>query len=107
MANSGIFRQEKLKWFRKEIITNEYGSYKENLAYLGTIRAGILYQAENKQFLNDELQFIQTKKFIVRHYVNIKENDVIEWNDKKWNVNEVIPNKYHNDKEIDVQIINE
>lgn len=105
--NTALLRQEKLKWYRKEIISNDYGAYKENLLYLGTIRAGLLNQTESKQFLNDELQFIQTKKFVVRHYVKIQEDDVIEWNNKKWSVNEVIPNKYHNDIEIDVQVINE
>lgn len=107
MVNAGILRQEKLKWYRREINTTEYGNYKENLLYLGTVRAGLINQTESKIFSNDELQFMQTKRFIVRHYVQIKENDVVEWNDKKWNVDEVIPNKYFNDKEISVSKINE
>lgn len=105
--NAGLLRQEKLKWFRQGDITNDYGTYKDQLIYLGTIRAGLLNQQGTKVFTNDELQFPQTKRFVVRHYVQIKENDVIEWNDKKWYVDEVIPSKYHNDKEINVSAINE
>lgn len=107
MANSGKFREERLKWFKRENVTNDYGEYKENLLYLGTVRAGLLSQSEQKIFTNDELQFYQTKRFIVRHYVKIKENDVVEWNDKKWNVDEVLPNKYYNNIEINCSVINE
>lgn len=105
--NAGLLRQEKLRWFRREKVSNDYGEYKENLLYLGTIRAGLLSQSEQKIFTNDELQFYQTKRFIVRHYVKIKENDVVEWNDKKWNVDEVLPNKYFNNIEINCSVINE
>jgi hypothetical protein len=107
--NSGLLRQERLKWYRRVSTENAYGTYKDADApiYLGTVRAGLLNQTEQKQFINDELQYYQTKKFIVRHYIQIKENDIIIWNNKKWNVDEVLPNKYHNDKEIDCSIINE
>ena len=109
MANSGKFREERLKWYRRVSRENAYGTYKDNdyPVYLGTVRAGLLNQTEQKIFSNDELQFLQTKRFIVRHYVQIKENDIVEWNEKRWNVDEVIPNKYHNDKEISVSSINE
>lgn len=105
--NSCKLREEKLKWFRQEKFTNEYGEYLGDPVYLGTMRAGLLNQSETKSFMNDELQFVQRKRFIIRHYVKIKENDVIEWQGKKWVVDEVIPNKYYRDQEIDVTLINE
>lgn len=105
--NTALLRQEKINIYRHIITQTEFGDYEDNLVFVKSVRAGVLNQSQNKIFLNDELQFPQTRKFIVRSYVDVKENDVIEWNGHKWTVDSVITNKYYNDKEIETTVINE
>lgn len=104
--NSARLREERIEIYRRGLVHTEYGSYEEQLTYITWARAGVLNQTENKIFLNDELQFPQTRKFLVRHYVDVKENDVIKWNDMDWNVDSVMLNRYYFNKEIECSKIN-
>lgn len=105
--NTSKLREEILPLYRKTIVRSDFGSYKEETKFIKNMRGGLLNQSENKSFLNDELQFVQFRTFLVRIYEPVQENDVIEWNGHKWVVNSVITNKYFKNKEISLQVINE
>lgn len=105
--NSAQLRQEIIKLISPVYVQSALGSYTEEWQEIGIYRAGLLNQTMNREMLNGEIQFPKTKTFITRTYVPVKEGDRLEWNGKKWQVESIIDNKYYNDKEIYVTLVEE
>lgn len=105
--NTAQLRQGKALIYGKNIVTNDYGEYKEELYLKGSCRYGILNRSQNRLFAQDELQFPQYKTLLVRHYVNVKAGDVMLLDDIKYDVVSVDENLYFHNKEIQLQEHNE
>lgn len=105
--NSAQLRQEVIRLIKPVRVQSELGSYYDNWECYGIYRAGLLTQTMTREMLNGEIQFPKTKTFLTRTYVPIAEGDRLEWNDKLWQVESIIDNKYYNDKEIYVTLVEE
>lgn len=98
--NASLLRQERVEIWRPVTVQTEYGDYHDDKEYVCSTRAGILNQTMSRQFSNEEIQFPKSKTFIVRHYVPVKDGDLLKWNDQFWVIESAIKNKYFNNIEL-------
>lgn len=76
--------KEKITVYKKKDVVSDYGDQAYELEYKLSTRAGISFANETRQVSNEQLQFPYTLKFYVRFYVPIEDDDIIEWDNKKW-----------------------
>lgn len=105
--NSSLLRQYQIKLYKKKAIENAFGVYKDELEYVCTTRAGLLNQSQSFTFNNEEVQYPMTKTLLVRSYVPVEADDVVELKDKKYLVVDVAENLYYHNKSIQINEINE
>ena len=105
--NSSLLRQYQIKLYKKKAIENAFGVYKDELEYVCTTRAGLLNQSQSFNFNNEEVQYPMTKTLLVRSYVPVEADDVVELKDKKYLVVGVAENLYYHNKSIQISEINE
>lgn len=105
--NSSLLRQYQIKLYKKKPTENAFGVYKDKLEYVCTTRAGLLNQSQSFNFNNEEVQYPMAKTLLVRSYVPVEADDVVELKDKKYLVVDVAENLYYHNKSINVTEINE
>lgn len=105
--NSSLLRQYQIKLYKKKPIENAFGVYKDKLEYVCATRAGLLNQSQSFNFNNEEVQYPMTKTLLVRSYVPVEADDVVELKDKKYLVVDVAENLYYHNKSIQITETNE
>lgn len=105
--NSSLLRQYQIKIYKKKAIENAFGVYKDELEYVCTTRAGLINQSQSFNFNNEEVQYPMVKTLLVRHYVPVEADDVIELKDKKYLVVDVAENLYYHNLQVTIDEINE
>ena len=84
---------ETIQIFEKELIVNEFGEETEtwNLKY--TTKARLIHNGGDRVIENSEVFFAHTKTFELRYYVPIGDYDRIVWENKKYRILNIEPNK--------------
>lgn len=88
-------------------IETEYGDSNTEYEYYYKTHANVLYNSGSRVNENGEVFYPNTRTFIVRHYVPVKETMRIKYNDKYYQITSVNPNKYFNDTELIADLVNE
>lgn len=86
---------------------NEYGEESVELKFKCSTRARLIHNGGGKGIVNFEAFYSHTKMLQVRHYVDVKEFDVIEWNREFYNVIDITPNKAQMMQEIVIELKND
>lgn len=68
--------------------------------------ANVSYSGGNRSDEHGEVVYNNSYRFIVRHYVPVKENMRIKYNTNDYKIISIEPNKYYNDKEIYCEKVN-
>lgn len=82
---SGLLN-EIIKIYRPTITKNEFGEDIEVYNFLSSHRARVVHNGGSRTIATDETTFPYMKTFIVRVYVDVVEQDVIEWQSKRYRV---------------------
>lgn len=87
--------------------TNEYGErtyeYEEKIK----TRASVEYLKGNRILENDEIFNAYTKVFTTRYYHKIKEDDIIVWNENRYRILTIEPDRERQKLIITTELINE
>lgn len=104
---AGRLREEKITIYNTPTQTSDYGLYLDisNLEFVCTTRASKQYTSMTRTVDNDAIVYPVNITFYVRHYVPVKEDNIIFWNNRYWRVLSVIPNKYYQDIEVGTELI--
>lgn len=86
---------------------NKFGEESVELKFKCKTRARLIHNGGGKGIVNFEAFYAHNKMLQVRHYVDIKEFDVIEWNDELYNVIDITPNKAQMMQEIVIELRND
>ena len=103
---SGLLR-EQIEIFKPVVVKTEYGSSKIQYESYKTTRCHVINNSGSKQDANYEIFYSNSKTFIIRHYVDIKENMRIKYEGVMYQIDSITPNKYFNNKEIIATKVNE
>ena len=92
---------------RPSIAQNDFGA--NNLQWQKHIqtRADVQYESGTRATENDEVIFSYNKIFTIRYYHDIDEQDRIIWNNKKWRILSIEPDKAKQLITIRTELINE
>ena len=93
---------------RPTIQRNEYNEQVETYNEITTTRARVIYDSGSRSLeINSEIHYDYLMEFEVWKYVDIKENDYIEFNEKKYRVRSIEVSDEQNKKIIRVDEVNE
>lgn len=92
---------------RPQIKVNEFGANKFEYNPLIKTRADVSYEGGARTIENDEVIFSYNKVFTIRYYHQIDEKDRIIWNNKKWRILSIEPDKSKQLITIRTELINE
>lgn len=99
--------KEQIQIFKPVVVKTEYGSSKIQYEAYKTTRCHVINNSGNKQDSNNEIFYSNSKTFIIRHYIDIKENMRIKYEGVMYAIESITPNKYYNNKEIFANKVNE
>lgn len=99
--------QEIITIYTPSILKDEYGEDRTEYKKKCSTRARLIHNNGNKGIQNYEMFYSHTKTLQVRHYVNIKNFDRIEWNGDMYNVIDIEPNKDLMMQQIIIELIND
>ena len=85
----------------------EYGTIQTKYEYKMHTRCFNRFNSENMTVSEGEVFYPISRTFIVRSYVPVVETDRIKWDEKWWRILSINKNKYHNNTEVQVTIVNE
>ncbi len=89
-----------IKIYKQEKIKSDYGDEKYKLTFVCNTRAGVDFSSQNRTITNDELQYVESRTFLIRYYVPINEFDIIEYDNKQWIINTINDNKPYQQKTV-------
>lgn len=104
--NAGDLK-EVVRIFKPSITKNEYGEQLQDYKEVYKTKSQVKYNSGNRNISNDEVITNYTKIFIVRHYIDVKENYIIEWNNQRYKILSIENNKQQYYKQILTELINE
>lgn len=78
--------QYKIDILRPYIQENEFGERVEEYKPYYCTRARMISNGGGKQILNQEITYLYRKVFEVHHYVDVRETDLIQYNDKRYRI---------------------
>ena len=84
---------EKIEIWEKTLVTNEFGEQTETWNLKNTTRARLVHNGGNRVIENSEVFFAHTKTFEVRDYNKIGDYDRIVWDNKKYRILNIEPDK--------------
>lgn len=86
MALRAGLLNEIIKIQRAVVVKNDYGEEIETYSDVDTTRARITQTNSNKVNENGDVYMTYSKEFFMRYYIQIKEYDIILWNNSKYRV---------------------
>lgn len=92
--------------YEPKVVSTDYGDQKITYVYFYKTHACIQDTGGNRAEEANRIVFNNSKRFIVRYYVPIKETMRIKFDNKWWKINQIQSNKFYNDKEIDCELVN-
>lgn len=92
---------------RPTIVQNDFGANKFQWQNYIQTRADVQYESGTRATENDEVIFSYNKIFTIRYYHDIDEKDRIIWNNKKWRILSIEPDKSKQLITIRTELINE
>jgi head-tail adaptor len=93
--------------FKPELSSNEYGELIQEYVKCKDTKSQVKFNNGNRGISNDEVVSNYTKTFIVRHYIEINDNYIIEWNKNRYRILSIEDNKQYQYKQIIAELINE
>lgn len=103
--NAGILK-EVILIYQPVLEKTESGAARTSWEPFYETHANVNYSSGNRSDENNELVYNNYYRFIVRHYVPVKENMRIHYNGNDYRINSIEPNKYYNNKEIYAEKVN-
>lgn len=107
MALRAGLLNEAINIVRAVVSKNDYGEEIETYQVVYSTRARITQTNSQKENENGEIVMNYTKEFFMRHYVPIREYDIITWNDSKYRVVSLDKNKTNIYIKVIGELINE
>ena len=98
---------EKIIIEKPTIQQNEFGANAIRWTELITTRAGVTFSDGNRTNENNEIVFTNSEIFKIRYYHTIDEKDRVLWNNKKYRILSLEPNKNRQSLTIKTELINE
>lgn len=92
---------------RATITKNEYGEDVESISTVGTYRARLLNNNTNRAIENNEIVYDNSKQFIVRIYVDVRDYDLLYHDNRTYRVIDYQKDKQLNQITITAALINE
>lgn len=92
---------------RPVITKNEFGEDEETYKKHYVTRARVINNSGNREIDNNEIHNSYTKTFEMWKYVDIKETDWIDWNDKKYRILSIDLDKTQQKKTVKTEQVNE
>lgn len=99
--------REKIEIYKPVAEKTEFGNQKITYTLHYTTRCMVHHNSGNKEEVNGEIFHSTSKMFVVRYYVNVRENMRIKYEDKFYSIDSIIPNKYYNNLEIYCNLVND
>lgn len=92
---------------RAVIVKDEYGGDENQWKPILVIRSDVQFSSGARANENNEIVFNYNRIFTVRYYNQIKESDRIIWNNQKWRILYLNPDKQKQSLTIYTELINE
>lgn len=92
---------------RPTITRDDFGANKTVWKDIITTRSDVQFEKGDRATENGEIVFNYTKVFTIRVYHNVDEKDRILWNNKKWRILSIEPDKDQQKQTIRTELINE
>ncbi len=103
---SGLLN-EQIKIKREQRTVNAFGELVgDGFVILAETRAKVEDMGGGRKESNNEIQYLYMKNFIVRSYVPVDDDDVVEFQNKDYRVLSVERRREHNDIKIKTELIN-
>lgn len=99
--------KEYITILKPNLSKNEYGEQIQEYIKSSETKSQVRFNNGNKSISNDEVVSNYVKTFIVRRYIEVNENYIIEWNKKKYRILSIEDNRQFNYKQIIAELINE
>lgn len=106
IMQAGLFK-ELISIYKPELSTNEYGEQIQEYVKCKDTKSQVKYNNGNRGIENDEVVSNYVKTFIVRHYIELNENYLIEWNKQRYRILSIDYNKQYQYKQVIAELINE
>lgn len=84
-----------------------YGKITETKQFKCKTRAKVNHRSGSRTVINDNIQYPYTKTFVVRIYINIKEDDLIKYQDEYYRVLSIDKDKTMQQIVIEAEIVKE
>ena len=105
--NSALLRHP-IEIYNVPIITSDYGPHKEGTPELMCrTKAHVIFNSENRTVSEGEVYYDLSRTFVVRHYIPVKEKNIIKYKDDFYRIISVQDNLYYNNKECICERINQ
>ena len=85
--------KETIEIWEKSLTTNEYGEETEEWNLRCTTKARLVHNGGNRVIENSEVFFAHIKTFEIRDYITVDDYDRIVWNNKKYRILNIEPDK--------------
>lgn len=92
---------------RPKVVKNEYGANVIQYNDIITTRAYIKNNSGNRANENGEIVYNYIKSFTVRYYNDVRETDIIIWNNKKYRITDIDEYRDKQYKVINTELIND
>lgn len=103
---AGLLR-EYIEIYAPELSVNEYGAQTQTYVKKQETKSQVKYNSGNRGISNDEVITNYVMTFTVRRYVEVNENYIIHYDNKKYRILSIEDNKQHAYKQITGELINE
>lgn len=103
---AGLFK-EVITIYKPTITKNEFGEQLQKYDEVYKTKSQVKFNSGNRNISNDEVVSNYSRIFIVRHYIDVSENYIIKWNDKRYRILSIDFNKEQYYKQIIAELINE
>lgn len=92
---------------RPTIINDDYGANVIQYNNITTTRAFVKNNSGNRANENGEIVYNYIKSFTVRYYNDVRETDIIIWNNKKYRITDIDEYRDKQYKVINTELIND
>lgn len=98
---------ELIEVYKSVITKDEYGQEKTDWVLRCPTRARLKHDSGDRTIENNEVVFNHTKTFEIRKYVPVHDTDRIYWNNQKFRILNIEPDRILQSKIIKTELIND
>lgn len=103
---AGLLR-EYISIYKPQLSKNEYGEQIQEYERVYQTKSQVKFNNGNRGISNDEVVSNYVVTFIMRRYISIAENYIIQWYDRKYRILSIEDNRQYNYKSVIGELINE